>query len=428
MISNSVDSLPLPPGRMGLPFVGEAIAWLTDSDFVDKRFTHYGNIYRTKVFGFRLISVRGRETCEQLSHYEGRTLQNALFPNTRALMGEHSLAGTEGSAHQNRRAILADAFQPRRLETYQQYVEETCTRYLVQWSERDRLTLFEEVPKLAFDLLGKFFCGLEGASETELYPIVRTWSGGLFSLLPRWADKKLRAAYRSRDEFAEFVESETARRTDEPGDDAFDILVRARDENSEPLSVNAIRDLSLNLIGIWSDTISSVLTSFCLLVGQDATLKDQLRAEVQASRSSAGTSAGHASLLDATISEVLRLHPPIPACIRTVTDTFEVNGYQFPKGWLVLYDIRATHSRTEDGDSFRPNRFLNGGEAEQIAFGVGPRECIAKSLVHLELRIFCSQLLTNFDWEILPDQDLEMQVLPVPRPKSGLEISLMQTT
>ncbi len=49
--TEKLNSLPLPPGNSGLPFIGETISFLNDSEFNQKRIAKYGKVYRTHVLG-----------------------------------------------------------------------------------------------------------------------------------------------------------------------------------------------------------------------------------------------------------------------------------------------------------------------------------------------------------------------------------------
>jgi hypothetical protein len=44
-------TLPLPPGRFGLPVIGESVEYLRDPEsFIAKRQQQYGNIFKTHLF------------------------------------------------------------------------------------------------------------------------------------------------------------------------------------------------------------------------------------------------------------------------------------------------------------------------------------------------------------------------------------------
>jgi cytochrome P450 len=38
------------------------------------------------------------------------------------------------------------------------------------------------------------------------------------------------------------------------------------------------------------------------------------------------------------------------------------------------------------------------------------------------MRLFTSKLLRNYEWELLPNQNLELDIIPTPHPKDGLKI------
>jgi hypothetical protein len=74
------------------------------------------------------------------------------------------------------------------------------------------------------------------------------------------------------------------------------------------------------------------------------------------------------------------------------------------------------------------NRF-DGDRAEDkqkpfghVPFGGGLRECIGKEFARLEIKLFAARLLRGYGWELLPDQDLEMVVIPTPKPRDGLKV------
>lgn len=57
-----------------------------------------------------------------------------------------------------------------------------------------------------------------------------------------------------------------------------------------------------------------------------------------------------------------------------------------------------------------------------MPFGGGLRECLGKEFARLEMRVFASLLSHNYQWELLPNQDLTMAIIPTPHPKDGLKV------
>ena len=56
--TQDMRSLPLPPGNVCLPIIGETISFLTDRNFHKKRLDKYGRIiYKTHIFGSSRVGI-----------------------------------------------------------------------------------------------------------------------------------------------------------------------------------------------------------------------------------------------------------------------------------------------------------------------------------------------------------------------------------
>jgi cytochrome P450 len=96
----------------------------------------------------------------------------------------------------------------------------------------------------------------------------------------------------------------------------------------------------------------------------------------------------------------------------------------------VLYQIGLTHADEHlypMPQKFDPERF-NESQATPvpkygyIPFGGGIRECLGKEFARLEMKIFASYLLRHAQWELLPNQDLNLVTIPTPHPRDGLRV------
>jgi retinoid hydroxylase len=100
----------------------------------------------------------------------------------------------------------------------------------------------------------------------------------------------------------------------------------------------------------------------------------------------------------------------------------------------VLYQIASTYSKTQlypQPDAFDPDRFSSESLQNQtvdrqkygyVPFGGGIRECIGKEFARLEMKIFAVHLARDYDWALLPNQDLNLITVPTPHPKDGLRV------
>ncbi len=121
---------PLPPGSLGLPLVGETLSFLIDNNFAEKREKKYGKIYKSHIFGNPTIFLAGAEANKFLFSNENKYFTATWPKSTKILLGPSSLSTQQGSVHQQRRRLLAKAFQPRALANYIPAIETVTASYL----------------------------------------------------------------------------------------------------------------------------------------------------------------------------------------------------------------------------------------------------------------------------------------------------------
>jgi hypothetical protein len=103
--------------------------------------------------------------------------------------------------------------------------------------------------------------------------------------------------------------------------------------------------------------------------------------------------------LDAVITEVNRLHPPIASTFRTVNREINVTSrksqYRLQSGTILFLALgcanRSTKDWGEDADLFVPERCLGkkDGGPSHLAFGYGSRSCVS---LHIYIYVHCSEI------------------------------------
>ncbi|XP_062603835.1 cytochrome P450 2B9-like [Saccostrea cucullata] len=111
----------------------------------------------------------------------------------------------------------------------------------------------------------------------------------------------------------------------------------------------------------------------------------------------------------AVMYEVLRLSvtvvvPPT----HTFSEDLTVNGYTLPKdAWLMaaLCTVNLDPKIFPEPEKFKPQRFINengelfGYEKVYASFSMGPRDCLAKNLGKMEMFLFLTTLVRDYDIE-----------------------------
>ncbi|XP_047510648.1 cytochrome P450 18a1-like [Pieris napi] len=116
--------------------------------------------------------------------------------------------------------------------------------------------------------------------------------------------------------------------------------------------------------------------------------------------------------MEAVIFETLRITCIVPLGTAHVnTSDWNVEGFTIPAGTTLVPLINKINMDPEHfpvPEKFIPERFLENNRLSLpdhfIPFGVGRRICLGEQLARMELFIFFSNLMNNFDWEI-PEGD-----------------------
>ena len=114
--------------------------------------------------------------------------------------------------------------------------------------------------------------------------------------------------------------------------------------------------------------------------------------------------------LQATVKEIMRLHPVGPLLIpHESTQACEVAGFYVPEKTRLLVNIWSLSmdpSSWEEPQEFRPQRFLNsdidvkGHHFQLLPFGAGRRACPAMNLGLLNVHLILGSLVHSFEWTL----------------------------
>ncbi|XP_019357660.1 PREDICTED: cytochrome P450 26A1 [Gavialis gangeticus] len=268
-------------------------------------------------------------------------------------------------------------------------IKEEVSGCLARWLGRGGacLLVYPEVKRLMFRIAMRLLLGFEphqadGGSERQLVEAFEEMSRNLFSL---------------------------------PIDVPFSGLYRV----SQPLNMQELKESATELLFGGHETTASAATSLITFLGLHPEVLQKVRKELQGNGLLCSPNQD-SKLLDmevleqlkytgCVIKETLRLSPPVPGGFRVALKTFELNGYQIPKGWNVIYSICDTHDVAElftNKDKFNPDRFMSPSPEDSsrfsfIPFGGGVRSCVGKEFAKILLKIFTVELARNCDWQLL---------------------------
>ncbi|MGF1539545.1 MAG: cytochrome P450, partial [Pleurocapsa sp.] len=397
-----LNSLPLPPGNSGLPLIGETISFFNDPQFHQKRLAKYGKIYRTNVLGSPTVVAVGADANTFLFRNENKYVVATWPKSTRILLGGSSLAVSGGEVHTSRRKLLYQAFQPRALASYIPAMAQITAKYLEKWQKMGTLTWYPEIRNYTFDVASNLLLSNDGGSQTHLIKLFEEWVAGLFSIPLALPWTKFGKALRARKQLLKYLEQIVSDRLNNNrlGEDALGLLIAAKDETGNSLSLTELKDQVLLLLFAGHETLTSAIASFCLLTAQHPEILQKLREEQQQFDQASNLTLediNRMTYLEQVLKEVMRIIPPVGGGFRKAIKSFEFNGYRIPQGWGIQYQIAQTHKDGEiysDTELFDPDRFSPTRQEDRqksfsyIPFGGGLRECLGKEFARLEMRLF----------------------------------------
>ncbi|XP_053805043.1 cytochrome P450 26C1 isoform X2 [Vidua chalybeata] len=447
------SALPLPKGSMGWPFFGETLHWLLQgSRFHSSRRERYGNVFKTHLLGRPVVRVTGAENIRKILLGE-HTLVSAQWPqSTQIILGSHTLLSSTGDLHRQRRKILARVFSRAALESYlpriqkgikardmlHKFMEKAIQEKLQRNSPEDHSDALDFIMNSAKEH-GKEFT-MQELKESAIELIFAAFfttasaSTSLILLLLKHPSviEKIRQELMSHELYQQ---SECC-----PAGPCLDTLpIQSRDREktlSHPMAKDIHKDQSQPTAPLEEDSLQpSALPEPTVPRSNPCPGPQLLAPPGQSCHCAADISLEKLSrlrYLDCVIKEVLRVLPPVSGGYRTALQTFELDGYQIPKGWSVMYSIRDTHETAavyqSPPSSFDPDRFGAGrpeaaGRFHYIPFGGGARSCIGKELAQAILKLLAIELVSTARWELATPGYPTMQTVPIVHPvDDGLQL------
>jgi cytochrome P450 len=398
----------------------------------------YGDVFTVPllVFGVGVYvcdpdAIRGLLTGDQSDLHAGEA--NApLSP----VLGEKSLLTLDGAEHLRHRRLLLPPFQGSAVQGFRTVISDVAEAEVDRWRVGEQFAMRDRTRALTFEVIVRAVFGVTDPIRIERLraALVSLLDMTPIFLLPQMLRRDLGpwspwGRFRRRLHAADvLLYEEIARRRADPAledrTDVLSLLLRARDEEGEPLSDRELRDELMTMLLAGHETTATGLAFAFDLLSRTPRVLARLRDELQDGD----------AYLDAVVTETLRLRPVIDASERTLTQPRTIGGYELPAGIRVYPAIAVVHHRDDlypQPEEFRPERFLD-GKAESyswLPFGGGIRRCIGAALAQAEMAEVIRTVVTRVDLQPTrpkPDPIVMRGVTLVPR--HGTSVTVKQLT
>jgi sterol 14-demethylase len=389
-------------------------------------FLQHGRDRCGEVFAFRLLGRQvavltgPRASAAFFRAPDDQLSARAAYRFTVPIFGQGIAYDASPEVMDEQLGLVFPALREERLQAYARFMAEEAEAYFGAWADTGTVDLLSAMQELTVFIASRCLIGQEfrRSLSTEFARLYHDLEGGINLLAFFWPHLPLpafkrrdRARQRMVEVIAQLVAERRARGLE--GEDFLQTLMAARYADGTVLSDDTITGLLLTLIFAGQHT-SAVLATWTgiELLRHPPHLRAVLHEQHAVANGQAMSLAAlrHLVVLERSIKEAERLHPPLIMLMRQVMRDFEYAPYHIPAGWLALVSPAVSHRLADifpAPDRYDPDRFAPGREEDRqaayalIGFGGGKHACIGLTFAYLQVKAIWSVLLRQFELELV---------------------------
>ena len=279
--------LPLPPGRFGLPFIGETLELLRTQrkgipwKFYDDRISAYGETFKTSLMASPtviLASPLGNKAAFSNSY-------TAWPASIISIIGTKALSGQVGPHATRIRNALMMFLRPESLQRYTMAVDLIMLRFIREHLEsKSEVLLFPLMKKLTFTIACEVLIGQQDPKDQDMLLLpFETMMKGIMQLPINIPGTRYQKALTASDVIRKHLQGwmDERRRHIDGGlvtehQDILSELLTYTDEHGQSLSDKEVKDNILMLLFAGHDTSSIVATMACKYLASNPHIMDEV--------------------------------------------------------------------------------------------------------------------------------------------------------
>ncbi|KAK1563084.1 hypothetical protein Q3G72_022097 [Acer saccharum] len=431
-------TLPLPPGSLGWPYIGETFQLYSQNPnvFFASKVKRYGSIFKTHILGCPCVMISSPEAAKFVLVTRAHLFKPTFPASKEKMLGKQAIFFHQGDYHTKLRKLVLRAFMPEAIKNIVPDIESLAKDSIQSWEGR-LITTFQEMKTYTFNVALLSIFGKDDVLYREdlkrCYYILEQGYNSMPINLPGTLFNK---SMKARKELAQIVAKILSTRRQMKLDHT-DLLASFMGDK-EGLTDEQIADNIIGVIFAARDTTASVMTWILKYLGENPSVLQAVTEEQEAiikSNSGDDEKAPSLSWADTkkmpitsrVIQETLRVASILSFTFREAVEDVEYQGYLIPKGWKVLPLFRNIHHSPEifpDPEKFDPSRFEVAPKPNTfMPFGNGTHSCPGNELAKIEMLILLHHLTTKYRWSMVGSNS-GIQYGPFALPQNGLPIRL----
>ncbi|GLT73923.1 hypothetical protein SLA2020_457520 [Shorea laevis] len=430
-------NLPLPPGSLGWPYVGETFQLYSKNPnvFFASKQKRYGSIFKTHILGCPCVMISSPEAAKFVLVTRAHLFKPTFPASKERMLGKQAIFFHQGDYHAKLRKLVLRAFMPEATKNIVSDVESIANDTL-QSLEGRLITTFQEMKTYTFNVaLLSLFGKDEVLYREDLKRCYYILEQGYNSMPINLPGTLFNKSMKARKELARIVAKIISTRR-QMKLDRNDLLGSFMGDK-EGLTDEQIADNIIGVIFAARDTTASVLTWILKYLSENPTVLQVVTEEQEAIMRSKDKCGEEKALTWAdtrkmpvtsrVIQETMRVASILSFTFREAVEDVEYEGYLIPKGWKVLPLFRNIHHSSEifpDPEKFDPSRFEVAPKPNTfMPFGNGIHSCPGNELAKLEMLVLLHHLTTKYRWSTV-GANSGIQYGPFALPQNGLPIRL----